>query len=204
MKIILSSGRGRSRKLTLASLMVIVVTVLYQACATHNTSLKSFEGQVVAVTDGDTIKVLDDQQREHKVRFAYVDAPEKGMEYGMTAKKSLSDRVYRRQVKVDIVETDRYGRTVGRVWLNDQDVNYQLVKEGWAWHYSFYAKKTQSPDQFDLYQSAEKQAREQQNGLWAGNQVMPPWDWRRNRRVGQTANSKKQTAEEQSDEVVGD
>lgn len=205
----MSFRRPRARKITFASLLVAVITVLYQACATHGTSsispsAQQFEGVVVAVTDGDTIKVLDDQKQEHKVRFAFIDAPEKGMEYGMAAKKSLSNRIYRHQVKVDVIDTDRYGRTVGRVWVNGEELNYNLVKEGWAWHYTFYAKKTQSQDQFDLYQAAEKEAREKQYGLWAGNEVLPPWDWRRNRRVGQSTSAKKQVIEEPSDEAVGD
>lgn len=206
MNLTLSPRRRRAKKISLISVAVVVVTVLYQACATYKGSSTSFEGEVVAITDGDTIKVLDAQKVQHKVRFAFIDAPEKGMEYGMAAKKALSNKLYKHTVKVDVMDTDRYGRTVGQVWLNDQDVNYGLVKEGWAWHYSFYAKKTQSPADFDRYQQAEKVAREQQYGLWAGNEVMPPWDWRRNRRVGQIKSTKKPSVEieEPSDETVGD
>ena len=34
-------------------------------------------GRVVAVTDGDTIKVLDADNTQHKVRLTGIDAPEK-------------------------------------------------------------------------------------------------------------------------------
>ena len=36
------------------------------------------EGRVVGVSDGDTITVLDDAKTQHKIRFAGIDAPEKG------------------------------------------------------------------------------------------------------------------------------
>ena len=39
-------------------------------------------GRVVAVTDGDTIKVLDTANVEHIVRLSGIDAPEKKMPFG--------------------------------------------------------------------------------------------------------------------------
>jgi endonuclease YncB( thermonuclease family) len=36
------------------------------------------EGRVVGVSDGDTITVLDESKTQHKIRFAGIDAPEKG------------------------------------------------------------------------------------------------------------------------------
>ena len=61
--------------------------------------------------------VLDSGQQQHKIRFAFIDAPEKAQPFGQAAKKALSDKVYRQQVRVDILEQDKYGRSVGRVWL---------------------------------------------------------------------------------------
>ena len=40
-------------------------------------------GRVVAVTDGDTIKVLDDTNTEHKVRLTGIDEPEMGGRLGL-------------------------------------------------------------------------------------------------------------------------
>lgn len=42
----------------------------------------SFSGKVVGVADGDTITVLVDGNREAKIRFAEIDAPEKGQPWG--------------------------------------------------------------------------------------------------------------------------
>ena len=67
--------------------------------------------------------------------------PEKTQPHGQAAKQALSAQVFGRQVKVEVVEKDRYGRHVGRVWL-DVDVNLAQVQDGYAWHYAQYAKKT--------------------------------------------------------------
>jgi endonuclease YncB( thermonuclease family) len=57
-----------------------------------------FEGRVVGVSDGDTITVLDGVQTQHKIRFARIDAPEKGQAFGERSKQSLSTRRFTEQV----------------------------------------------------------------------------------------------------------
>jgi endonuclease YncB( thermonuclease family) len=51
---------------------------------------------VVGVSDGDTITVLDDTKTQHKIRFAGIDAPEKGQPYGEQSKQSLSALVFQK------------------------------------------------------------------------------------------------------------
>ena len=59
------------------------------------------EGRVVAVTDGDTIKVLDTANFEHVIRLAGIDAPEKRMPFGQRSKQNLSDLVYGKRAVVE-------------------------------------------------------------------------------------------------------
>ena len=59
---------------------------------------------------------------------------------------------------VVLQDTDRYGRTVGRVYVGNLDVNAEMVKQGAAWVYRQYAK-----DQ-SLYR-LEEQAKATQRGL---------------------------------------
>jgi endonuclease YncB( thermonuclease family) len=56
------------------------------------------EGRVVAVSDGDTITVLDGDERQHKIRLSGIDAPEKGQAFGERSKQSLSTRRFTEQV----------------------------------------------------------------------------------------------------------
>ena len=57
-------------------------------------------GQVVGVSDGDTLTLLDGNRTQHKIRLAGIDAPEKAQAFGQASKKSLSGLVYRKQVTV--------------------------------------------------------------------------------------------------------
>jgi len=74
---------------------------------------------------------------------------------------------------VVVQDTDKYGRTVGRVYVGSLDVNAELVKQGAAWVYRQYLK-----DQSLL--ALEEQARAAKIGLWGlpEAQRMPPWEWR--------------------------
>lgn len=73
----------------------------------QNASAGALEGRVVGVTDGDTITVLDSSNRQHKIRFAGIDAPEKNQPYGQRAKEHLSELVFNRQVNVETEKKDR-------------------------------------------------------------------------------------------------
>ncbi len=135
-----------------------------------------YTGKVVGVSDGDTLTLLvpdGASYRPVKVRLAEIDTPESRQPYGERAKQALSDLAYNKQARVVVETTDRYGRTVGRVYVGGTDVNAELVKQGAAWVYRQYAK-----DQL-LYR-LEEQAKAAKQGLWGlpEAQRMPPWEWR--------------------------
>jgi len=94
----------------------------------------SFQGKVVSVSDGDTIKVLKDG-KQVKIRLAAIDCPEKGQPYGQKAKRFTADMVAGKTVKVWETDTDRYGRIVGFVFVGDKNLNKELLSAGLAWHY---------------------------------------------------------------------
>ncbi|NIR31954.1 MAG: thermonuclease family protein [Gammaproteobacteria bacterium] len=49
-----------------------------------------------------------------------------------TGKQALSDLAYGREARVVVVDVDRYGRTVGRVYAGGTDLNTKLVRQGYA------------------------------------------------------------------------
>jgi endonuclease YncB( thermonuclease family) len=134
-------------------------------------------GQVVGVSDGDTLTLLDANRTQHKIRLAGIDAPEKAQAFGQASKKSLSDLVYRKQVTVYWDKTDRYQRTLGKVTLNEQDICLEQVKRGMAWHYKQY-QRDQSPEDRLKYDQAEKEARHNRIGLWADESPVEPSTFR--------------------------
>ncbi len=138
-------------------------------------------GQVVGVTDGDTITVLDEQHIQHKIRLAGIDAPEKAQAFGQRSKEHLSSLVFGRRVTVETEKQDRYRRTVGKVVIEGRDANLAMVVAGLAWHYKKYQEE-QSPSDRLLYADAEREARDMRRGLWQDAALTAPWDWRHKKR----------------------
>lgn len=144
-------------------------------------------GQVVGVTDGDTITVLDDQRTQHKIRLAGIDAPEKAQAFGQRSKEALSALVFGRRVTVETEKQDRYRRTVGKVVIDGRDANLAMVVVGMAWHYKKYAGEQSASDRL-LYADAERDAREVRRGLWQDAAPTAPWDFRSAQRTERTNN----------------
>jgi endonuclease YncB( thermonuclease family) len=135
-------------------------------------------GKVIAISDGDTVKVLTNDHKQHKVRLAEIDTPEKGQPYGQKAKDALSLLIFGKAVRVEEVTTDRYGRLVGHIYLNDLHINKEMVRIGAAWAYRQYLKDQSFID-------IENTAKADQRGIWGLSEAqrVPPWDWRRGKKV---------------------
>lgn len=133
-----------------------------------------YTGRVVGVSDGDTLTLLTAEKQQVKVRLGEIDTPERKQPYGTRAQQALSDLTYNKQARVVVQDTDRYGRTVGRVFVGATDVNAEMVKQGAAWVYRQYLK-----DQSLL--TIEQQAKAAKRGLWGlpETERCPPWDWRK-------------------------
>jgi endonuclease YncB( thermonuclease family) len=145
-------------------------------------SAASIEGLVIGVSDGDTITVLDENRHQHKIRLAGIDAPEKRQDFANRSKQSLSDLVYRLHVIVETGKTDRYGRLVGKVSVDGQDVNLEQVRRGMAWHYKAYERE-QLPADRQAYTDAENAARAARRGLWGIPAPTPPWEFRQTKKM---------------------
>ena len=55
-----------------------------------NLNAFEFTGKVVGVTDGDTITVLAEGNKQHRVRLQHIDCPERHQPFWAKAKQSLS------------------------------------------------------------------------------------------------------------------
>ena len=139
---------------------------------------QTLNGRVVRVADGDTVTVLDSSNTQHRIRLSGIDAPESHQAFGTQSKKNLSDLVFGKDVTVLYDKTDQYGRLVGKIIVNGQDVNLEQVKEGMAWHYKEYERE-QSAEDRELYARAEDEARAQHRGLWQDPNPVEPSQFRR-------------------------
>lgn len=138
-------------------------------------------GRVVAISDGDTLTVLDASKAQHKIRLSGIDAPEKAQPFGQRSKESLSSLAFGKEVLVETSKKDRYGREVGKVLVDGLDANLEQIKRGMAWHYKAYQREQPAQDR-DTYSDAEEEARRGGVGLWKDERPVPPWEYRHTKR----------------------
>ena len=138
-----------------------------------------FTGQVVKVSDGDTVTIKKTPGGLHvKVRLYGIDAPEAQQPYYIESKKILTDLLYRRTVQVEQQDKDQYGRIVGRIFVSGQAVDKEMVRTGQAWFYPQFCRITICQELQDL----EIKAKEQGVGLWQQPNPTPPWAWRQDQK----------------------
>jgi len=128
-------------------------------------------GKVVSVTDGDSLTILVDGTQV-KIRLAGIDAPERKQPFGTRAREHLAGLVHEREVRLVSAGRDRYGRTLGVVWVDGVNVNEAMVEDGMAWQYRRY-------DRSKRLEELESDARANRRGLWVDPMPVEPWDWRR-------------------------
>ena len=128
----------------------------------------TLSGLVTRVVDGDTVWVqLQGRDKPLKVRLEGIDAPEICQPGGVKAQAALSNWVMGQSVTVITRAHDDYGRTVGRVYMQGQDVARQMVANGHAWVYTFRSRK-------GTYSSEFAQAQNGQRGVFADARPQEP------------------------------
>ena len=129
-------------------------------------------GRVVRVADGDTITILDPARTQYKIRLQGIDAPEKGQPFGRASGRFLACLVAGRNVKIQWSKKDKYGRILGTVFLDNRDINLEMLQAGFAWHYKRFDSTT-------AYTRAETEARAAKRGLWQDKNPVEPHEYRK-------------------------
>jgi endonuclease YncB( thermonuclease family) len=121
------------------------------------------------VIDGDSLK-----RGSQRIRLFGIDAPELGQECldatghryrcGEEARRALRQLVQGHEIACAVIETDRYQRDVARCRAGDRELNWEMVRQGWAIAY-----RRQSLD----FLIAEAAARKERRGLWRGDFELP-------------------------------
>ena len=145
--------------------------------ATSAFASETLKGRVVKVSDGDTIMVLDVANVQHRIRLDKIDAPEKSQPFGDAARKHLAAFVVDKDVEIEWTKKGKYGRILGTIWAMipvRTDVNLQMVKDGFVWHYSHF-------DSTPAYAAAEREARTAKRGLWVADDPINPHQWRKSK-----------------------
>jgi micrococcal nuclease len=150
------------------TILILLISFLFTSY-TH-----AFQGKVIRISDGDTITVLHDGNKE-KIRLYGIDTPEMKQSFGKEAKAFTESMVTGKTVNVESVTTDRYGRTIGIVHVDGNSLSEEIVKSGYAWVYDRYCKK----DMCDKWKQLEEVARQSKAGLWLQDDPVAPWKYRR-------------------------
>lgn len=116
---------------------------------------------VSAVLDGDTFEA-----NGQRYRIAEIDAPEKNQTFGTESKLYLQSLIKNKPIKIIPVTKDKYGRQIVKVFVGENYVAEDMVKNGFAWHYSRYSNNQK-------LKSLQKSAQKNKKGLWKYPAVNP-------------------------------
>ena len=131
------------------------------SCKDNEQPPQLLEGICVGVSDGDSLPLELPVGERVRVRLYGIDAPEKDQECALAARKKLGKLIYDKEIRVEVLDVDKYGRYVGKVYAGARYVNRYMLKEGLAWHYKHYAADD------ELLAEAEARAKAAGRGIWA-------------------------------------
>jgi micrococcal nuclease len=85
-----------------------------------------------SIHDGDTLRVRSSKGEVIKVRFACVDAPELKQPLGQESRNYLRSMINEAggKVKIQIVDVDRYGRSLGEIWTKSGLLQSRMTAAG--------------------------------------------------------------------------
>lgn len=140
--------------------------------------------KVVSVLDGDTFNATDENVT-FRVRIAAMDAPEKGQPCAKMAKYRLEQMLQSKNVTIKPVKKnqDRYGRVLGHVFLDGQDIALLMIQEGLATYYRpFCHDYPEDKNKYNylpaVYIEAEKRSKKLQKNIWSSSKMELPCRYR--------------------------
>ncbi len=133
---------------------------------------EEIQGKVTAIIDGRTVEVAAQDGERYRVSLYGIDTPEVGQNYAEQARAFLEKLTLNKKVSIRLEGKDRLGNRLGRIYLRDgTDPRVEILKAGFAWT----SEKQPVPE----LESIRQEAKAQGKGLWADENPVPPWKWRR-------------------------
>ena len=152
------------QKILIFKLLVIFCLCLYS----FNTFSKEIILGKAIIIDGDTIHI-----GENKIRLHGIDAPEYRQtctidkeiwNCGVESKIALENFILKKRVNCEIIDVDQYRRFIGICFLENQNINQYMVRNGWAIAYRYYSLKFVKDEEF---------AKKNKLGIWQGSFIEP-------------------------------
>jgi len=136
-------------------LILFVISGIFYYHITDPTQTQTF--QVSRVIDGDTIETSTNIQ----IRLLGINTPEKSQPFYIEATNFLSQQIQNKSIKTEIYGTDKYGRTLAHIFIDDKNINEQILKQGLATLYYYEKDK-----HYGKLKQAEEFARLNQKAIW--------------------------------------
>jgi endonuclease YncB( thermonuclease family) len=150
---------------------LIILFLLINLCS--NIYSQTYTDKVVGIKDGDTVVVIDSLNNQTTLRLTEVDCPEKSQAFGTKAKQFTSDQIYLKQIKYFVIDIDRYGRSIAKIYYDkNKYLSEEIIKNGFGWQYKQYSTSI-------LLTKLEEEARKNKMGLWIEQNPIYPSEWRR-------------------------
>lgn len=143
--------------LAFLALSLVLYHILYQGKAIQEPVAE--KTIVTNVIDGDTIVISGGE----RVRLLGIDTPEKGEFFYKESKARMEQLVENKEVllKKEGENKDKYGRILRYIFLNDTNINLQMVEEGFAICYFYEESKYQA-----ICKDLEENAMQDKIGRW--------------------------------------
>lgn len=135
---------------------------------------KSDSPTLSRVIDGDTVVLILSLTNQIHVRLAGIDAPERGQPFYSESGAYLNTMLKRAPITITSTGVDRYGRTLGTLYVGGTNVSLLMVQAGLAWHFTKYSHDISLT-------AAEREARERHAGIWQSSKPIAPWEYRSSR-----------------------
>jgi endonuclease YncB( thermonuclease family) len=172
----ISEGQYQVR-IRLAHLNRAIIIVALALGFSGSALATDLSGKVTEVIDGNTIS-LKSLSHTIKIRLLAVVPPDKGQPYADVARKHLADLILDKYVVVRYTGIGSQGYLVGRVLLEQADINAQMLRDGVAWYYKSDESDLSEADR-QVYPGCEQAARAEKRGLWQDTEPLSPWEFRR-------------------------
>lgn len=140
--------------LLLALCLTLLISINYIYLTQTKLNLSRERAIIARVIDGDTIVLTDNRT----IRLLNINSPEKSSILSSFAYNFLK-QYENKSVELVITDTDKYGRSLAKIFAPDY-LNFVLVKSGLA------SKFLVQKDELKLFNSAERQAVEEEKGIW--------------------------------------
>jgi len=131
---------------------------------------------VSKVIDWDTVKLKNSNWEIKSVRLIWIDSPESYKTrywyiecYWDEAKTYLKWLIEWKIVELEYDntqwKTDKYGRTLGYINYNWENINWKMIKQGYAWEYTYSKKYNYS----DTFKKNQEYADKHSKWLWSSS-----------------------------------